>query len=233
MALKVFHLPGAWGLISVSPFCLKLDAFLRMTGIDHESLTVAAPFRAPKGKAPWIEHDGRTIGDSTLIIAHLKATFGVDPEHALSAQQRGQAVAIQRLIEENLYWAMVHDRWIEPENWPILKRTVLSGLPGALRPVIAPLARRGVRRQIKGHGLGIHTPAEIAEIAQRDITALAAMLGDGPWFFGAEPTETDAVVYSLLANIAFTGFASAMKPMIAGHANLTAFLERFRGRYYP
>jgi hypothetical protein len=28
-----YHLPGAWGLVSVSPFCLKLDAFLRMTGI--------------------------------------------------------------------------------------------------------------------------------------------------------------------------------------------------------
>jgi hypothetical protein len=26
--LIVHHLPGAWGLASVSPFCLKLDTYL-------------------------------------------------------------------------------------------------------------------------------------------------------------------------------------------------------------
>ena len=42
--LVAYHLPGAWGLVSVSPFCLKLDAFLRMTGIDHEAVTATTPF---------------------------------------------------------------------------------------------------------------------------------------------------------------------------------------------
>lgn len=231
--LKVYHLPGAWGLVSVSPFCLKLDSFLRMTGIAHQSITAAAPFRGPKRKAPWIEHEGRTIGDSTLIIAYLKERFGVDPDAALTSTQRGTAVAIQRLVEENLYWAMVHDRWRRPENWPILKSTVLGRIPSPIRNLLAPMARRGVKAQINGHGLGLHAEAEIQAIAGRDIDALAALLGDGPWFFGAEPTETDAVVFSLLANIAFVDFASPMKPMIAGHANLTAFLERFRAMFYP
>ncbi len=52
--LAAYNLPGAWGLLSVSPFCLKLDAFLRMTGIEHE---------------------GRKIGDSTFIILYLKEQF--------------------------------------------------------------------------------------------------------------------------------------------------------------
>lgn len=203
-----------------------------MTGIEHQSVTVAAPFAGPKKKAPWIEHDGRTIGDSSLIIAYVKQRFGVDPDARLTAAQRGQAVAVQRLVEENLYWAMVHDRWRTLENWRVLKSSVLGGIPAPLRALVAPMARRGVKRQLTGHGMGIHSAAEIAQIAHRDIDALAAILGDQPWFFGEEPTETDAVVFSLLANIAYTGFASPMKEMIAGHANLTAFLERFRAQFY-
>ena len=78
--LTAYHLPGRWGLVSVSPFCLKLDAFLRMTGIPHRSVTAATPFAGPKKKAPWIEHEGRKIGDSTLIILYLKERFGVDAD---------------------------------------------------------------------------------------------------------------------------------------------------------
>ncbi|MBK6737071.1 MAG: glutathione S-transferase C-terminal domain-containing protein [Haliea sp.] len=63
--------------------------------------------------------------------------------------------------------------------------------------------------------------------------ALAAILGDKPWFFGDEPTETDAVAYGQLANIHSVGFSSPMKAVIAGHANLVSFIERFAARYYP
>ena len=228
-----YHLPGGWGLASVSPFCLKLDAFLRMTGIPHEAVTATTPFGGPKGKAPWIEHEGRKIGDSTFIILYLKERFGVDPDAHLSPAQRGQALAIQRMVEENLYWAMVNDRWNTPENWPVLKGSVLGGIPAIPRNIMAPFARRGVRQQLKGHGMGHHSAEEIAAIAKRDIDALAAMLGEQEWFFGEQPTETDCVVYSLLANVYQVGFASPMKPVIAGHANLVSFLERFAARFYP
>jgi glutathione S-transferase len=230
--LTAYHLPGAWGLPSVSPFCLKLDAWLRLAGIDHESVTATTPFGGPKGKAPWIEHDGRKIGDSTFIILYLKETLGIDPDAHLTLAEKGMALAIQRLVDENLYWAMVNDRWNTPENWPILKSTVLGGIPAPVRAVMAPFARRGVLKQLKGHGMGCHSAEEIAAIGKRDIDALAAILGTQDWFFGEQPTETDAVVYGQLANIYWVGFSSPMKAVIGGNANLVAFLERFKGRFY-
>lgn len=231
--LVAYHLPGAWGLVSVSPFCLKLDAFLRMTGIEHEAVTATTPFGGPKGKAPWIVHEGRKIGDSTCIILYLKARFGVNPNSRLSEEQQGMALAIQRMIEENLYWVMVNDRWNTPENWPVLKATVLGGLRKFPRELLAPIARRGVRKQLLGHGMGKHSAAEIAVIGARDIDALAALLGGKPWFFGDEPTETDVVAYGQLANIYCVGFSSPMRAVISGHANLVNFIERFAARYYP
>src|SRR5262245_37588342 len=100
--LVVYHLPGAWGLPTVSPFCLKLDAFLRITGIPHKAVTAPTPFGGPKGKAPWIEHEGKKIGDSGFIIDYLRTRFNVDPEKGLSAAERATGHALRRLIEENL-----------------------------------------------------------------------------------------------------------------------------------
>ena len=231
--LTAYHLPGGWGLASISPFCLKLDAFLRMTDIPHISVTVATPFSGPKKKAPWIEHEGCTIGDSTFIIDYLIEGFGKDPDAILTPAQRGQAVAIQRLVEENLYWVMVYDRWVREDNWPILKGSVLGEIPAPVRALIAPIARRGVKKQLNGHGIGLHSDNEIQAIARRDIGALASIIGDQDWFFGLMPSLADATVFSLLANIRYPTFTSPMKAMIDGHPALAAFVDRFRDRFYP
>lgn len=231
-AMKVFHLPGAWGLPTVSPFCLKLDAWLRMTGIQHQSITAATPFAGPKGKAPWIEIDGTKLGDSTFIIAFLAERFGVDPDAALSPEQRGMAVAIQRLIDENLYWTMVHDRWVHEGNWRTFRDVVLGGLPLPQRRLLGPIARRGVKKQLSGHGMGCHSAEEIAAIGQRDVAALASILGAKPWFFGSEPTSTDAVVYAQLINIWHPPLESEVKRAIGAQPNLVGFLDRFKARFY-
>lgn len=231
--LKVYHLPGAWGLPSVSPFCLKLDSFLRLADINHQSLTASTPFGGPKKKAPWIEYQGRKMGDSTLIIDFLKVEFGIDPDSHLSATERAKGTAIQRLIENNLYWAMVYDRWLREENWPILKGTVLGSIPSALRMVLAPIARRGVKKQLNVQGIGEHSPEEIAAIAGKDIAALSGLLGEQDWFCADRVSMVDATVYSLLANIAFVKFESPMKKMIASHQNLIEWLERFKSAIYP
>jgi glutathione S-transferase len=109
---------------------------------------------------------------------------------------------------------------------------VLSRIPAPVRAVIAPLARDGVKKQLRGHGLGLHSADEIAGIARRDIDALAAVLADQPFFFGDAPSEADATVYGLLANIVKTPFESPMKAMIAGHASLAGFVDRFRDAVY-
>jgi len=231
--LTVYHLPGRWGLPSVSPFCLKLDAFLRMVEIPHEAITAATPFGGPKGKAPWITLDGETHGDSSLTIERLKTVYSVDPDRHLSRNARGTAVTIERLIEENLYWAMVFDRWCRPENWAILKNSILGDILQPMRSLLAPFARRSVKKQLIGQGMGLHTADEIAAIAQRDIQALSDLLAEQPYFFGDLPSLTDATVYSLLANIYHVDFSSPMKADIENAKNLVPFLARFKAAYYP
>ena len=137
--LVVHRLPGAWGLPSVSPFCLKLDVYLRLAKIPHRAVVDATPFGAPKGKLPYIEHEGKKIGDSGFIIDYLvERRLGSDPNASLTAGERGAALALRRLIEENLYWVMVYDRWVIEENWQRFRDVVLGGIPALVRPIILP-----------------------------------------------------------------------------------------------
>jgi glutathione S-transferase len=230
--LVVHQLPSAWGLPSISPFCLKLDVYLRMTGVPFRAVVDATPFAGPKGKLPWIEHDGRKIGDSGLIVEYLERRFGCDPNATLSPAERGVARAMRRLIEENLYWAMVYDRWIVEDNWRRFRDVVLGGVPALLRPAVAVFARRGVRGQLRGHGIGLHTRDEIHSIACGDVAAIADFLGDKSFLMGDVPTEVDAVAYGLLPNIMNVPIESPVKDAALARPNLVAYVDRMRDRHF-
>lgn len=230
--LVVHQLPGAWGLPSISPFCLKLDAYLRIVNIPFQTVVDATPFKGPKGKLPWIEHEGQKIGDSGFIIEYLEQRFGFDPNRALSPAERAVARAMRRLIEENLYWTLVYDRWMVEENWRSFRNVVLSKVPIPIRQLIAPVARRGVRRQLDGHGIGLHLRDEIHAIGRIDIGAIADFLGEKPFVMGATATEVDAIAYGFLANIMNVPIVSPIKDEALKRTNLVDFLERFRTRYF-
>jgi glutathione S-transferase len=212
----IHQIPAGWGLPSIGPFCLKLETYLRMVDLPYETVVDATPFGAPKGKLPWIEHDGHKIGDSGFIIEYLERKFGCDADGSLSDDQRSIARSMRRLLEDNLYWTIVYDR----------------GVPSAARPLIAPVARRGVRKQLAAQGIGRHTREEIHAIGRSDIDALAMFLGDKPFLMGDEPTQLDAVAYGVLANIAVEPIASPVKDELQSRANLVAYLERVRERYF-
>lgn len=233
MPLILHQFDRAFGLPNASPFCMKLETWLRLAGIPHE-LARKIDFRAaPKGKFPYVELDGEKIPDSNFIIARLAARHGDPLDGWLDARTRAQALAFLRLIEENLYWALVHARWIDDGAWPITRETYFGTLPAPLRAIVPLLARRKVRASLHGHGMGRHTPAEIAAIGRRDIDALAAQLGDQPFLFGDRPTTTDASAFATLANLIHVPIAGPLRDAARAHANLVAYCERLWQRAFP
>ena len=230
--LIVHQLPGAWGLPSISPFCLKLDAYLRIAGIPFRTIVDATPFKGPKGKLPWIEHDGKRIGDSGFIIEYIESRFGCDLNRNLSPAEQAVSRAMRRLIEENLYWAMVYSRWIVDENWRGFRDVVLSGLSPPARRIVGTVARRGVRRQLQGHGIGLHSQDEVYAIGRGDIRAIAEYLGTKAFLMGETASEIDAIAYGFLANIARVPIASPLKQEILQRANLTGYLDEIDRQYF-
>ncbi|MBX9811968.1 MAG: glutathione S-transferase N-terminal domain-containing protein [Burkholderiales bacterium] len=58
--------------LSLSRRCAE-TILLRMAGLPYECPRGANHMRAPKGKLPYIEDNGRLIADSTFVIDYLNS----------------------------------------------------------------------------------------------------------------------------------------------------------------
>lgn len=75
-----------FGVADASHFVLKVDAYMRMAGIQFKNIASLENLRkAPKGKLPFINDNGEIIADSQAIIAHFKQK----PEQDLDKDHHG------------------------------------------------------------------------------------------------------------------------------------------------
>merc|ERR1712154_300534 len=53
---------------SISPFCLKLESWLKLHGIKYQNVDHKCKHRSKKGLLPFVEINGEEIADSNMII---------------------------------------------------------------------------------------------------------------------------------------------------------------------
>ncbi len=152
LVLQIF--PPALDLKSPSPFSMKAIAMMQMSGLDYE-LKPSDPRKTPKAKLPVLNDGEKSIPDSTHIFAHLKKAHGFDPDNALSTEQLAIAEAFRRLIEEHLYWVLVHSRWIE--NGDTIRRVFFAPVPALMRKFVFKMVVKQVKSSLHGQGMGRHT----------------------------------------------------------------------------
>lgn len=230
--ITVHEFPGAWGVPSVSPFCLKLTTWLRMAGVEYESVQSANPTKSPKGKLPYIEDDGSSIADTTFVIEHLTRKHHLELDAFLDEEQRTNRHLLKRTFEESLYFVFVYLRWMTDGGWREIQEAYFGSMPAVPRLFVPSIARRQVRRTLWGHGIGRHSEAEVNAVGVADIEALSAVLGELDFFFG-RPSGIDATAYGFLENIRSFPVASVVRERLLEHENLVAFCDRVRDRYWP
>lgn len=224
--ITLYSFPPLGNLPSLSPFCFKLETYLKLAGLDYKTVYPAMPGKAPKGKLPYIEENGRTIADSGFIIDHLEAARGGGLDAGMGEAERAVALAFRRLFEENLYWGLVYARWLDEANWPQAKRVLFGKAPLPIKLIGPPLARRAVRKEIMGHGIGRHSREEIYRIALADLKAASAFLGDKPYFMGDRPRTIDATAHAFLAPFLFAEGDFPIRAEMERLTNLKAYCER-------
>jgi glutathione S-transferase len=233
--IRLYQFAPAFGLPNLSPFCMKVETYLRMTGLPYECPRGADLMKSPKGKLPYIEdaaNGGKIVADSTFIIDYLKATYGDPLDAHLTAKQRALGVAIQRTFEESLYWPVVYSRWIDDAGFAATSAAAFGRMKFPLRQIIPRMARRGLRRELHGQGTGRHGREEIYAIGCRDVSALAELLGEQPYFLGDAPTSIDATGYGFLANLLWAPIDLPMRAHAQALPNLEAYCRRMKARYY-
>ncbi|MFY0578466.1 Tom37 metaxin N-terminal-like domain-containing protein [Cystobacter fuscus] len=114
--ITLYQTPVAWGTPNLSPFCFKLEAYLRMVDLPYE-VKLADLRYAPKGKAPYADIDGTIMGDSQFIIERLKKQYGDPLDSKLTPEQVAVGHAVRRMLEECTYWYIVYMRWVDEAGW--------------------------------------------------------------------------------------------------------------------
>lgn len=225
--LTFYKFEPQFGKRDASPFCLKLMTYLKLANIAHETHELMDPRKAPKQKLPYIVDDGEIIGDSELIIAHLKTKYGDVLGEDLSAEDKALTHAFNVMFAERYYWAaLIYPRWIRPEHRKLLSDTWFGAIPKILRGGVTKLIFKEVERNFKGHGIGKHSEAEIYALALSDIKAVEAQLGDKAYLLGDTPREIDATAYGFLENTHGDIFVSPISRYVESSEALMAYIGR-------
>ncbi|MBO3276286.1 glutathione S-transferase family protein [Pseudomonas schmalbachii] len=230
--ITLFQFPPAFNVPNISPFCLKLETFLRLAGLEYQVKHLSDPSKGPKGKLPFIKVDGETIADTEIIIRDLQQRYAFDLDAGLDARGRGWAVAITRLCDEHLVRLLVHFRWLEDEGWNQVSPVLFSALPAPARPLVGGLVRRKVRKQLNASGLGAHSRDELLAFARADLDALDGLLGDVPYFGGAQPCSADAAAYGVLANLILCTLETPLSRMAREYGRLVDYCDRMYQRVW-
>lgn len=236
MAVTLYKYGPACGLPDLSPFCIKLETFLRMAQIPYET-SLGYPSQAPKGKLPYIEYNGNIVSDSSLIVDFLTDTFDVPLDSTLDNRQTAVGRAFQSMIEEHLYFAIVYFRWQDEEGWSSYESVVTqtihqAGAPMWLSSTLSKMSRKSVLKSLLAQGTGRHSRAEVSDLACQQLSAMSNFLTTKSFFLGEKPSSIDATVYSFLASILFPPFENPLREHALELTYLVDYCERMRNRYW-
>jgi glutathione S-transferase len=217
--------PPVWGR-NFSPFTLKLETWLRLARVPYTVRYQRNPTFSPKGKLPYIIDRNRRVGDSGLIIEHLKRSRMIDPDAWLEARQLAQSLTLQRMFEDHLYYSLVYSRWVDPEGWAAMTKVVAAIFPAPMDRVMGPFLRRRITKRLREHGQGRHSPREIYAMAREDLAAASIMLGSRRFFMGEQTSTIDAVAFGFLSNILLVPMETELRRIADDFPNLRRFCEQ-------
>lgn len=230
--IRLFQFPRMLGVPNLSPYCCKLETWLRIANVPYEVVDTPDPRKGPKGKVPFIEDAGERIADSSLIIDHLIKTRAVDPDAGLDESQRAIALLVQRTLEEHYAFVILYTHFIRAEGWRHTRIT-FDAVPAVVRPLVIAMVRGRMRRMLWMQGVLRHSDDEIIKTALCDWRAVLKVMSDGPFFFGDNPTGIDAVLFGVLATTVLTPIQSPIRDFLRSEAKCVAYVDRMRTRFFP
>lgn len=225
----VLHCAGeGFGLPEISPFAMKSEVHLMLAKLPYRKVS-ATPESSPKGTLPFITDGAEVVADSVFIRRHIEAKYGVDLDEGLGARERAQAWAIERMLDNALVHATMGLRWLTPANFDKGPAMFFAGAPEEVRAQVCADIR--YRRE---RALGRHSDAEFDAFADWSLQALAALLADQPFLFGARPTSADAAAFAHFAGLVTPFFDGPLRDhAVAQYPALVAYADRMMARFYP
>ena len=235
--IQLVQFAPAFGLPNASPFCMKLETWLRMAGLPYiavnDSMRV---MKAPKGKLPYIQDGGQTLADSSFIVDYLRKTYK-DLDVGISTADRALATAVKSMMEEHFYFVMLVMRWVDERGWKVIgpgfgETIKKSGVPGFATPFVMNMIRKQVTQTAHRQGMARHSVPEVEEIGVGLIDALAELAGDRPYFLGNEPRSIDASVFPFVWSVLATPIDGRLRSHMQSKKHLVDYSDRIAAKHF-
>ncbi|CAI5441532.1 unnamed protein product [Caenorhabditis angaria] len=217
---------------NLSPFCLKIETFLRANQIKHEVIGTWLTLRqSPKGLLPFIELNGQQISDSQIIIWKLQKHFDLKDE--LEDRERGIARAIERMVDVSTNYALLVDKSVNNAHLLLSRQVSNAPIPAFLTNYLAKGFSQTISKRVNAV-LGKLDKEELKELLRRDIQAIDDVLGDKKFLFGDRITSTDCTVFGQLAAVAYLPYRQKITDLLEDdYPRVQKYLDRIRSHYYP
>ncbi|CAI4232979.1 unnamed protein product [Auanema sp. JU1783] len=233
----LYQFPRTRFIPNISPYCLKLETWLRIAEIPYKNVPCGIFTRSTEGTLPFVEYNGKEYHDSSFIIRDLTNILEKKSlEEHLSDEQRATGRAFEKMAETSLSQSLLVSRL---ENIDKIIENLPPHLYGGIwfylfSGIFKKYFVKAKRNVLFISGLGKHTRQEQIEIGSDDLKAISKYLGAKHYLTGFKPTRIDATLFGVLAQVVYAPYESEHLDLIKTECpNLMEYVERIKNRYWP
>uniref|UniRef100_A0A0N5ARX1 Thioredoxin-like_fold domain-containing protein n=1 Tax=Syphacia muris TaxID=451379 RepID=A0A0N5ARX1_9BILA len=232
----LYQFPRVKCIPSFSPYCLKLETWLRMANIKYENVDCGWFTRSCEGTLPFLEYNGREYPDSSLAIRDMSAICLKEPlESHLTEQQVAAARAFEKLAECSLFPTVAYMRFAEHAGEFVeqIPDKYFGTITVFIRWFMKKTLTAQVLKAMKVVGIGKHSRDEVVNIAADDLRAISVYMGQKPYLTGFKPGKADAALFGVLAQIVYSPFELPQKTLITNElTNLKEYCDRIKSTFF-
>ncbi|KAI6172461.1 Failed axon connections-like protein [Aphelenchoides besseyi] len=244
----LFQYPRIKCVPNLSPYCIKLETWLRFTKVNYKvsSGKKAVKFvknvedlpmnhRSHEGTLPKIEYNGEEYADSAFIINELPKLLGIQsPDSILSAEQKAVALAFEKMIEDSLTLGSAKFRYEHMDNIMALFPAKFGFAQSLFNVFFKRMLSSKFNERLFAIGLGRHSREEILTIVNQEFDAVSLQLGKKMYLMGDTPTKVDASLFAVLALMLYMPFDMEPKMHILNNcSNLKVYADRIKDQFWP
>ncbi len=226
--LIVYPKPEDKRLINNSPFCSKTEIFLKLAKLEYKVTSFQGdPGKFAKGKLPAVKIKGKLVEDSSFIQKYLEKEFSLSMDAWLSDSEKAQGFAFVKMLENYLYWSILHERWLVDENWEKLRDGYFGAIPKFIRGFVTGKIRKKVRAAAVGHGMSRHSDSDIFDLGCECVKAVSDFLGSKDFILGDKVSSYDSSVYGFMACLIHSPYGNVIKDYtVKNHSNILDYDKR-------
>lgn len=231
--IKLFTFGSNFNLPDPSPFVMKAEILLKMAQLPYEVAVTGDVTKAPKGKFPYIIDNDKTIPDTNFIRFYLEKEYGIDFDAQADSSALPSAYMAERYCEDNLYFLILSQRWLNSENFEKGPKVFFEQVPWPLRGLATKKVVGDIQKTLWLQGLGRHSLEEQMQLVAQGSDMLAKLLGDRKFFGGDNPCGADAFIASIFCGILNNFFDDPFQGYFSEKGSLVDYTKRMLKIFYP